>query len=41
MFAAPNRSIVENTVWKKELEQMFPQIYSVLFQTLICIINYV
>ena len=39
-FAASNRNIIENKVKKKKLEQVFPKIYSFLFRTLICIINY-
>ena len=37
VFAASNSIIIKNRVW----EQIFPKIYSFLFQTLICIINYV
>ena len=40
VFAASNRNINENRVQKKKLEQIFPKIYSFLFRTLICIINY-
>ena len=39
VFAASNRNVIKNNL-KEELEQIFPKIYSFLFQTLICISNY-
>ena len=40
VFADSNRNIIGNRVKKKKLEQVIPKIYSFLFRTLICIINY-
>ena len=40
MFAASNRNIIKTRVEKKKLEQIFSKIFSFLFRTLICIINY-
>ena len=40
MFLASNTKIIENTVKKKNLQQIFPKSYNFLFWTLICIINY-
>ena len=40
VFAASNRKIIKNRVHKKNFEQIFSKIYSFLFLTLICIINY-
>ena len=39
VFAASNRNIIKNRIYKKKL-QVFSKVYSFLFQTLICIINY-
>ena len=40
VFAASNRNIIKNWVYKNKLEQIFAKMYSFLFWTLICMINY-
>ena len=40
VFAASNMNIIKNGVKRKKFEQIFSKIYSFLFRTLICIINY-
>ena len=40
LCAASNRNIIKNRVEKEKLKQMFSKTYSLLFRTLICIVNY-
>ena len=40
VFLASNRKIIENSLKKKNLEEIFPKFNSFVFRTLICINNY-